>query len=201
MPTLTVKRQFMGLRYNLLPIEARLDRTRTDTQGGRHHGSAWRNYRNCDVPRQDCRSRRCRGHPSRSRGSLRRPPHPTSRKYSRPSMQHAMHLTEQALKNGDLPVLGWQLNRFRSEIHGGLVARNERKLRWALKISVPYCVATLKVGREGHVAAAVEIAMLIVQDAVESGYAIGLTMVTITWTKALLTAVTGGKACVVERAL
>lgn len=97
-----------------------------------------------------------------------------------PSMQHAMQLTEQALKNGDLPVLGWQLNRFRSEIHGGLVARNERKLRWALKISVPYFVATLKVGHEGHVAAAVEVAMLIAQDAVESGYEIGLTMVTIT---------------------
>lgn len=118
-----------------------------------------------------------------------------------PNLQHAIEISKLFISKGDQPVLGWQLKRFRSEVRDGLSARNDTKLRWVLKVSVPYFAAAVKMGSEDHIGAVVDVALGLVQDAVESGYAIGLTMVTTAWTNALQSAINDGKACLVDRAL
>lgn len=127
----------------------------------------------------------------------------TERRESRidPGIEFEVELTKHSVSKGGQAVFGWQLKRFRSEVHGGLFSKNEKKLRWALKVSVPYFESAVKLGREGLVIAVVDVAMGIVQDAVESGYETGLTMVMTAWTKALLTVINDGKKCLVERAL
>lgn len=116
-------------------------------------------------------------------------------------VQRVVELTKNAFSKGNQPAFERQLKWFRSMVHDGLFTENEIKLKWVLKFAAPYFDITVKMGREGHVAEVVDVAMFIIQDAVKSGYEKGLVMVTTTWTKALLSAIEDGKVSLVEKAL
>lgn len=116
-------------------------------------------------------------------------------------VKRVVELTRSAFSKGNQPAFRRQLKWFRSMVDEGLSTKNEKKLKWVLKFALPYFDATLKMGREGHVADVVNLELEIIQDAVKSDYENGLAMATTTWTKALLSAIENGKVSLVERAL
>lgn len=104
------------------------------------------------------------------------------------------------IRNSFHPLSG-VLNTFRSEMRAAGLAKKELKIRWGLSLSSSYMSIVAKVGTEASVGKVVNVGMLVLRDAVESQYPIGLKLVTKAWVKVLQRVVRDGQSSLVQSQL
>lgn len=119
----------------------------------------------------------------------------------RKSRDHALDLIEREVKMGRQLGVEKRVGRIRENMMEAILSRNEKKLEWCLDIGIRGFAIAIKLGREGFLEFLVNVGMTVLQEAVAKDYSEGLELISKYWTKALLKAVTEGKASLVQRTL
>lgn len=118
-----------------------------------------------------------------------------------PVITHRLELTAHGISRADQPVVRRQVEFYRARMNAAIDSKNELSVRVLLAFSAPYFALAVRFGHENSVESLVDVALVLAQNAAKIHHPEILRLVSVSWTNALLNAITDGKASLVERAL